>query len=99
MNEMDQASWPRDMYTGPGGGLYTGPGGGLYTGPGGGAYTGPGGGLYTGPGGGLYTGPGGGLCTGACDHPYRRVWPPRDVLAGHLERVGMADIARLVRGR
>ena len=32
--------WPRDSYTGPGGGLYTGPGGGLYTGPGGGLYTG-----------------------------------------------------------
>jgi hypothetical protein len=57
-------TWPRDSYTGPGGGLYTGPGGGLYTGPGGGAHTGPGGGLYTGPGGGLYTGPGGGLYTG-----------------------------------
>ena len=56
--------WPRDSYTGPGGGLYTGPGGGLYTGPGGGAYTGPGGGAYTGPGGGAYTGPGGGLYTG-----------------------------------
>jgi hypothetical protein len=26
-------SWPRDQYTGPGGGLYTGPGGGLYNGP------------------------------------------------------------------
>ena len=34
-------SWPRNRYTGPGGGLYTGPGGGLYTGPGGGLYTGP----------------------------------------------------------
>ena len=56
--------WPRDSYTGPGGGLYTGPGGGLYTGPGGGASTGPGGGLSTGPGGGLSTGPGGGLSTG-----------------------------------
>jgi hypothetical protein len=56
--------WPRDSYSGPGGGLYTGPGGGLYTGPGGGAYTGPGGGAYTGPGGGAYTGPGGGLSTG-----------------------------------
>jgi hypothetical protein len=57
-------TWPRDRYTGLGGGLYTGPGGGLYTGPGGGAYTGPDGGKYTGPGGGLYTGPGGGLYTG-----------------------------------
>ena len=56
--------WPRDRYTGPGGGLYTGPGGGLYTGPDGGMYTGPGGGLYTGPSGGMYTGPGGGLYTG-----------------------------------
>lgn len=55
---MAEQTWPRDRYTGPGGGLYTGPGGGLYTGPGGGAYTGPGGGLYTGPGGGAYTGPG-----------------------------------------
>ena len=58
------SGWPRNSYTGPGGGLYTGPGGGAYTGPGGGAYTGPGGGLYTGPGGGLYPGPGGGLYTG-----------------------------------
>jgi hypothetical protein len=57
-------TWPRNQYTGPGGGLYTGPGGGMYTGPGGGAYTGPGGGMYTGPGGGMYTGPGGGLYTG-----------------------------------
>ena len=36
-NHMPQG-WPRDSYTGPGGGLYTGPGGGLYPGPGGGAY-------------------------------------------------------------
>jgi hypothetical protein len=27
-------TWPRDRYTGPGGGAYTGPGGGMYTGPG-----------------------------------------------------------------
>ena len=33
--------WPRDQYTGVGGGLYTGVGGGLYGGPGGGMYTGP----------------------------------------------------------
>lgn len=38
--------WPRNRYTGPGGGLYTGPDGGLYTGPGGGLYTGPGGNPY-----------------------------------------------------
>jgi hypothetical protein len=56
--------WPRDRYTGVGGGLYTGVGGGLYTGVGGGAYTGVGGGMYTGVGGGLYTGVGGGLYTG-----------------------------------
>jgi len=56
--------WPRDQYTGVGGGLYTGVGGGLYTGVGGGAYTGVGGGLYTGVGGGMYTGVGGGLYTG-----------------------------------
>ena len=61
---MDAKGWPRDNYSGPGGGAYTGPGGGMYTGPGGGAYTGPGGGAYTGPGGGAYTGPGGGLYTG-----------------------------------
>jgi len=60
----DKVTWPRDQYSGPGGGAYTGPGGGMYTGPGGGAYTGPGGGMYSGPGGGLYTGPGGGLYTG-----------------------------------
>lgn len=57
-------TWPRDQYTGIGGGLYTGIGGGLYTGIGGGAYTGIGGGMYTGIGGGLYTGIGGGLYTG-----------------------------------
>ena len=62
--ECPEGTWPRDQYSGPGGGAYSGPGGGAYTGPGGGAYTGPGGGLYTGPGGGLYTGPGGGLYTG-----------------------------------
>jgi len=27
-----KGSWPRSMYSGPGGGLYTGPGGGMYTG-------------------------------------------------------------------
>src|ERR1035437_5817156 len=96
---MDVEGWPRDMYTGPGGGLYTGPGGGLYTGPGGGLYTGPGGGLYTGPGGGLSTGPGGGLYTGPSADPYRRVWPPREVLAGYLRNQGRPDVAKLILGR
>jgi len=73
--------WPRDSYTGLGGGLYTGPGGGLYTGPGGGLYTGPGGGLYTGP----------------CDQPYRSNWPPRAVLVEHLERKGMRQVAEVLR--
>ena len=59
---MSDTGWPRDRYTGPGGGLYTGPGGGAYTGPGGGLYTGPGGGLYTGP----------------CETPYRTNRPPQD---------------------
>ncbi len=81
--------WPRDRYTGPGGGLYTGPGGGLYTGPGGGAYTGPGGGLYTGPGGGAYAGP--------SDEPYMRNWPPIPVLIDFMERNGMDGLAQLFR--
>ena len=55
--------WPRDSYTGPGGGLYTGPGGGLYTGPGGGSSTSICGGLSTSIGGGLSTAIGGGLST------------------------------------
>ena len=64
MSSTTRKGWPRNSYTGPGGGLYTGLGGGAYTGLGGGAYTGLGGGAYTGLGGGLYTGPGGGLYTG-----------------------------------
>ena len=59
-----EGTWPRDLHSGPGGGLSTGPGGGMYSGPGGGASTGRGGGLYTGPGGGLSRSPGGGLYTG-----------------------------------
>ena len=59
-----EGTWPRNLYSGPGGGLSTSPGGGMYTGPGGGASTGRGGGLYTGPGGGLSRSPGGGLYTG-----------------------------------
>lgn len=69
--ECPQGTWPRDQYSGPGGGLYAGRGGGLYKGPGGGAHTGPGGGLYSGPGGGLYVGPGGGLYMGPGGGLYR----------------------------
>ena len=61
---MDESRWPRNLYTGVGGGMYTGVGGGMHTGVGGGAYTGVGGGLYTGVGGGAYTGVGGGLYSG-----------------------------------
>lgn len=82
-------TWPRDQYTGVGGGLYTGVGGGLYTGSGGGASTGIGGGLYTGPGGGLYTGP--------CPNPYRSNIPPWDVFVEYLERLGYHNQARIFR--
>ena len=86
---MDQmTTWPRDRYTGPGGGLFTGPGGGMFTGPGGGLYTGPGGGLYTGPGGGLYTGP--------CMNPYRSNQPPREQLLEYLRTTGQSDIVALL---
>ena len=61
---MSKNTWPRNLYTGVGGGMYTGVGGGMYTGVGGGAYTGVGGGMYSGVGGGMYTGVGGGLYTG-----------------------------------
>ena len=83
------AVWPRNLFTGPGGGLYTGPGGGLYTGPGGGAYTGPGGGLYTGPTGGLYTGP--------SSNPYKSNWPPIPILVKELEKRGMHYYANILK--
>jgi len=84
MTQRKKNGWPRDLYTGPGGGLYTGPGGGLYTGPGGGLYTGPGGGLYTGPDGGLYTGP--------SDNPYHSNIPPRIALLKYLRDSAMHDL-------
>jgi len=73
-----RATWPRDQYSGPGGGNSSDPGGGLYRGPnggasiepGGGLYGGPGGALNAGPGGGLYDGPGGGLYDGPGGHLY-----------------------------
>ena len=82
-------TWPRDNYTGPGGGMYTGPGGGLYTGPGGGMYTGPGGGLYTGPGGGMYT--------GRSSRPYRSNQPPKHILLIELQKRGMLTYYEILR--
>src|SRR5579872_4754117 len=92
----DSTTWPRDRYTGPGGGLYTGPGGGLYTGPGGLANTGPGGGLYTGPGGGLYTGPGGGMYTGPDGPVYMSIIPPWRIYAQYLSQNGLDEQARYI---
>jgi hypothetical protein len=88
-SDKERDMWPRNRYTGPGGGLYTGVGGGAYTGVGGGAYTGVGGGLYTGVGGGLYTGPGGGLYTGPEKAPYMSNWPPRDILLKYMSTNGL----------
>jgi len=84
-----QRGWPRDSYTGPGGGLSKGPGGGLSTGPGGGASTGPGGGLSVGPGGGLYNGP--------CANPYRSNQPPRGRFLVELKIRGYDDIVEELR--
>lgn len=85
---MTHNTWPRDKYSGPGGGLHTGPGGGMYTGPGGGLYRGPGGGLYSGAGGGLYSGP--------CDNHYRSNLPPRAALLEYGEQKNMHELLRLV---
>lgn len=84
-----EGTWPRDSYTGPGGGLYTGPGGGLYSGPGGGLYSGPGGGLYSGPDGGLYTGPSG--------TPYRNSWPPRRIILAYLAQHNLHQALRILK--
>jgi hypothetical protein len=98
-----EGTWPRNQYTGPGGGMYTGPSGGMYTGPGGGMYTGPGGGMYTGPGGGLYTGPGGGLYTGPGGGMYTGPgsyctnMPPWPIVIRFLEMNGMQYMAEEIR--
>ena len=95
-SKVSEIGWPRDRYTGPGGGLYTGPGGGLYTGPGGGAYTGPGGGLSVSPGGGLSVSPGGGLYTGACSDHYHSNQPPRAAFLQVLAEMGMQHIVNML---
>ena len=105
MDWIDPQGWPRNRYTGVGGGLYTGVGGGLYTGVGGGCYTGVGGGLYTGVGGGLYTGVGGGLYQGPGGGAYagaevdgpRRNWPPIPILLQYLDQIGYRHEASLIR--
>ena len=68
--------WPRNSYTGLGGGLSTAIGGGLYTGIGGGASTSIGGGLSTSIGGGLYA--------GFDPNPYHSNIPPREVYLEYL---------------
>ena len=85
---MTTKEWPRDSYTGPGGGLYRGPGGGMYTGRGGGASSLRGGGLSTLSGGGLSRLRGGGLYTGRCPTPYHSNIPPREVFLEYLRTHG-----------
>ena len=89
MTSHDHAGWPRDSYTGSGGGLYRGQGGGLYTGRGGGASTSSGGGLSTLSGGGLYA--------GHCPNPYRSNIPPREVFLEHLRRRGYEAQYRILK--
>ena len=83
--------WPRDSYTGLGGGLYTGRGGG--------ASTLRGGGLSTLRGGGLSTLRGGGLYTGSCPNPYRSNIPPRAVFLEYLRSHGYEAAYRILKRR
>ncbi|WP_010571270.1 hypothetical protein [Leptospira broomii] len=77
---MIQLTWPRDQFTGPGGGLYTGPGGGLYAGIDGGAYAGPDGRLYT----------------GSSINPYRSNIPPWPIFIKYVKSNGMNELAHLI---
>ena len=80
MTSAHHKGWPRDSYTGQGGGLYRGRGGGMYTGLGGGASTLRGGGLSTLRGGGLSTLPveeGSPPCeAAACPSSAEEAYPP-----------------------
>ena len=82
-----EGTWPRDLYSGQGGGLSTLSGGGLSTLRGGGASTVRGGGLSTLRGGGLSTLYG----------PYCSSIPPWGVFLKYLEDNGYDYEARLIR--
>jgi len=90
-----EGTWPRDLYSGQGGGLSTLSGGGLSTLRGGGASTLRGGGLSTLSGGGLLTLSGGGLST--LYGPYCSNTPPWGVFLKYLEDNGYDYEARLIR--
>jgi hypothetical protein len=45
----------------------------------------------------MYTGPGGGLYTGASTDPYMSNWPPREMVIDALTRMGMHQIANMLR--
>lgn len=102
---MRRNTWPRDQYTGSGGGLSTLSGGGLSTLSGGGlstlsgggASTLSGGGLSTLSGGGLSTLPGGGLYTGSCKNPYRSNIPPWPIFVKYLDEHGYKQYADIIR--
>lgn len=80
--------FPRDRYTGPGGGLYRGAGGGMDPFNGGGMDPYNGGGLDTSPGGGLYAGP--------CANPYRSCTPPMHIYIPELRKHGFHAEADLL---